>query len=70
MFAIFASHGYISGKTIKFEERYANENQDRYDQSANELITLNPDLLMTLNVPAALVHVEDQERILDSLAQG
>jgi putative ABC transport system substrate-binding protein len=59
----FAKLGYIAGKTVRFEERYANENQDKYDQLANELLTFNPDLLMGISLPAALAFKKATSRI-------
>jgi len=59
----FANLGYIADKTVRFEERYANERQDKYDQFANELLALNPDLMMALNLPAALALKKATSRI-------
>jgi putative ABC transport system substrate-binding protein len=59
----FANLGYISEKTVKFEERYASEKQELYDQLANELVGLSPDVLMAASVPAAFALKKATSRI-------
>jgi len=50
----FSASGYIAGKTVRFEERYASERQEVYDQLAQELVALRPDVLIGVTQPAAL----------------
>jgi putative tryptophan/tyrosine transport system substrate-binding protein len=46
--------GYIEGKNIVFEYRYADNKPDRLPALANELVRLKVDLLLTSSNPAAL----------------
>src|SRR5436853_2266679 len=59
----FATLGYIADKTLKYEEHYADERQDRYDQLASELVALNPDVLIAPNLSAALALKKATSRI-------
>src|SRR4051794_34853776 len=42
----FSQQGYISGKTIIFEDRYPAEVSERFDSMAAELVRLNVDVLV------------------------
>ncbi len=46
--------GYIEGRNIIFEYRFAEEKLDRLPQLATELVKLNPDLIYTMTTPGAL----------------
>ena len=43
----FAEVGYISGKTIIFEDRYPAEIPDRFDNFAADLLRFNVDVIVT-----------------------
>ena len=49
-----ASLGYVDGRTIKLEHRYPNEQYDRFESYARELVQLRPDVLVGVTPPAAL----------------
>ena len=49
----FADLGYVEGKTIVYEERYAAEQKERFDAYAAELVALNVDVLIAGSIPAA-----------------
>jgi putative ABC transport system substrate-binding protein len=59
----FANLGYISDKTVKFEERYADGTQDRYDQLASELVALNPDVMIAMTLSASMALKKATSRI-------
>ncbi len=44
--------GYVEGKNLEVEARFADGNADRLDALAAELIALNVDLILTLGTPA------------------
>ncbi|HSE91094.1 MAG TPA: ABC transporter substrate-binding protein [Candidatus Binatia bacterium] len=46
--------GYVEGKNITFEYRYAGNKLDRLPTLANELARLNVDLILATSIPAAL----------------
>jgi len=46
--------GYVEGKTIAFEYRYADGNLDRLPDLANELVRLKVDLIVAQTTPAAM----------------
>ena len=46
--------GYVEGKNIAFEYRYADDKFDRLPALADELVRLNVDVLVTSSAPAAL----------------
>jgi len=46
--------GYIEGQTIKVETRYANGQEDRLPALAEELVSLNPQVVVTAN--SAAIH--------------
>ena len=46
--------GYVEGKNIAFESRYADDKLDRLPALADELVRLNVNLLLTPAPPAAL----------------
>ena len=49
----FRDLGYIEGRTILFEHRYAHEQYDRFPALAQELVDLKVDVLMASILPAA-----------------
>ncbi|WP_314951479.1 ABC transporter substrate-binding protein [Bradyrhizobium cosmicum] len=53
MFAGFAELGYVSGKSARFEERYANEEAERFHSLAAELVRLKVDVLVAVTFPSA-----------------
>ena len=46
--------GYVEGRNIVFETRWAQGKADRFDPLAAELVAANADLIATLSTPAAL----------------
>jgi putative tryptophan/tyrosine transport system substrate-binding protein len=46
--------GYVSGKNVTFEFRYADNNLDRFPALADELVRLQVDVLLTPGTPGAL----------------
>jgi putative ABC transport system substrate-binding protein len=52
--ASFAELGYVNGKTAIFEERYANEEAERFQSLAAELVRLSVDVLVAVTLPSAL----------------
>ncbi len=50
----FSKLGYVDGKKIVFEYRYAEGNLDRLPALAEELVRLKVDVLIAPNTPAAL----------------
>ena len=46
--------GYIEGKNVRFEYRYAKGRNDRFPELANELVGLNVDAILTWSTDAAL----------------
>jgi putative ABC transport system substrate-binding protein len=54
MKAGFAELGYVEGKTIIFEERYAAEQLERFDILAAELVGLRVDVVVAPAIPSAL----------------
>jgi putative ABC transport system substrate-binding protein len=49
----FAELGYVSGKSVVFEERYANEEAERFQSLAAELVALPVDVLIAVTLPSA-----------------
>jgi putative ABC transport system substrate-binding protein len=49
----FADLGYVSGKSAIFEERYANEEAERFHSLAAELVRLPVDVLVAVTLPSA-----------------
>jgi putative tryptophan/tyrosine transport system substrate-binding protein len=49
----FRDLGYVEGRTILFEHRYAHEQYDRFPTLAKELVDLKVDVLMASILPAA-----------------
>ena len=47
-----ANHGWIEGRTIRFEMRYGDWQADRIVAAAHELVRLQPDVLYTNSAPA------------------
>jgi putative tryptophan/tyrosine transport system substrate-binding protein len=54
MKAGFAELGYVDGKTVIFEERYAAEQLERFDALAAELVGLRVDVIVAPAIPSAL----------------
>lgn len=54
IFASFAELGYVSGKSAIFEERYANEEAERFHSLAAELVRLEVDVLVAVTFLSAL----------------
>ena len=50
----FSKLGYVDGKNITFEYRYAEGKLDRLPAMADELVRLKVDVLIAPNTPAAL----------------
>ena len=50
----FAKVGFIEGKNIVFEERFPNEQPARFVAMAEELASLNVDLIVAVSTPSAL----------------
>ena len=46
--------GYVEGKNLVIEERYADGRPERYDELAAELVALRVDSIVTVGMPAAL----------------
>src|SRR6516164_10337140 len=46
--------GYIEGKNVRFEYRYANEDNERLPELANDLVGLNVDVILTWRTDAVL----------------
>jgi putative tryptophan/tyrosine transport system substrate-binding protein len=46
--------GYLEGKNVRFEHRYANGRNERFPELANDLIGLNVDVILTWGTEAAL----------------
>jgi len=59
----FAAAGYIAGKTVRYEERYASDRKEMYGQLAGELVALSPDVLIAPTTPAALALKKTTSRI-------
>src|ERR1700716_338202 len=49
----FKDLGYVEGRTILFEHRYADEHYDRFPALAQELVGLKVDVVMASILPAA-----------------
>src|SRR5260370_32036365 len=47
-------HGYVEGRNLRLEARYAEGRDDRYPALAAELIALPVDIIVTWGTPAAL----------------
>src|SRR5215470_1936302 len=50
----FRDLGYVEGQTIAFENRFANEQYDRFTNLAAELVALKVDILVAVTRPAAV----------------
>jgi putative ABC transport system substrate-binding protein len=50
----FRDLGYVDGKSILFEHRFANENPEGFKSLAAELIAISCDVILTVTLPAAL----------------
>ena len=59
----FADLGFIEGKDIIFEDRYPDEKPERFVTLANELVSLNVDVLIAISIPAALAAQKATTRI-------
>ena len=49
----FTDLGYIEGKNIIFEDRYPDEKPEGFVALANELVSINVDVLIAISIPAA-----------------
>jgi putative ABC transport system substrate-binding protein len=49
----FRDLGYVDGKNIRFEHRYPNEESSAFKTSAEELVLLRPEVLVSVSPPAA-----------------
>jgi putative ABC transport system substrate-binding protein len=47
-------HGYVEGRNIKIEYRWAEDRYDRIPELAAELVRLNPDVIITYGTPSTL----------------
>src|SRR5260370_19306858 len=47
-------HGYVEGRNLRVEARYAEGRDDRYPALAAELVALRVDIILTWGTPAAL----------------
>jgi putative ABC transport system substrate-binding protein len=47
-------HGYVEGRNIRIEYRWAQDRYDRLPELAAELVRLNPDLIITYGTPSTL----------------
>jgi putative tryptophan/tyrosine transport system substrate-binding protein len=54
MHAGFAALGYVAGKNVAFEERFPGEIAGRFESFANELVSLNVDVLVAVGAPSIL----------------
>jgi putative tryptophan/tyrosine transport system substrate-binding protein len=50
----FAALGYVDGKNVTFEDRFPGETPGRFQSFANELVSLNVDVLIAVGVPSIL----------------
>jgi ABC-type uncharacterized transport system substrate-binding protein len=66
---VLREHGYIEGKNIVFEFRYAEEKYDRLSPLADELIRLKVDLLVAPNTVSALA-AKNATRSIPIVFQG
>jgi putative ABC transport system substrate-binding protein len=55
--------GYIEGKNVRFEYRYAKGRNERFPELANELVGLNVDVILTWSTDAALAAKQATTRI-------
>src|SRR5215813_9560491 len=46
--------GYVEGKNVRFEHRYAKRRNERFPELANELVGLKADVILTWGIEAAL----------------
>ena len=46
--------GYVEGKNVRFEHRYAKGRNERFPELANELVGLKADVILTWGIEAAL----------------
>jgi putative ABC transport system substrate-binding protein len=55
--------GYVEGKNVRFEHRYARGRNERLPELANELVGLKPDVILTWGVEATLAAKQATETI-------
>ena len=55
--------GYIEGKNVRFEYRYAKGRNERFPELANELVGLNVDVILTWSTDAVLAAKQATTRI-------
>src|SRR5258706_15184093 len=70
-------HGYVEGRNLLIESRYAEGQSGRLPALAAELVALNPDVIVTITTPAAIAARKATDRIPivmsgsgDSVGQG
>ena len=66
---VLREHGYIEGKNIAFEFRYAEEKYERLSVLADELIRLKVDLIVTPNTVGALA-AKNAKKTIPIVFQG
>lgn len=54
MMAGFTTLGYIADKNVRFEERFPGEVPGRFEQFANDLVALKPDVVVAVATPSIL----------------
>jgi putative ABC transport system substrate-binding protein len=55
--------GYVSGKNVRFEYRYANGHNERLRELANDLVGLNVDVILTWETDAVLAAMQATRKI-------
>jgi putative tryptophan/tyrosine transport system substrate-binding protein len=55
--------GYVSGKNVRFEYRYANGHNERLRELANDLVGLNVDVILTWGTDAVLAAMQATRKI-------
>src|SRR5258706_2341596 len=56
-------HGYVEGRNLLIESRYAEGQSGRLPALAAELVALNPDVIVTITTPAAIAARKATDRI-------
>src|SRR5215472_10001812 len=54
--------GYVEGKNVRFEHRYAKGRNERFPELANELVGLKADVILTWGIEAALAAKQATKR--------
>ena len=50
----FAGLGYVAGRTVIFDERYAGEVPERFERNAWEPAAAGPDVIVAVSIPSVL----------------